>query len=184
MPNGSTETDAWKLIAVPACRHRADANQYPQQLPPLQRTHGTDRKQNRLHRRAVQGRGPSRRQAQHHVDRAAARSQGQSRRQTVAHLKLGPLPKHNTVRVPLVLSEPFKEELDAYAIEHSKQHGEPVPETAELIIHILETFLRFDPGWRSHRKQRGKSKSVNGKPARSAPQTSTTDCATPDRLCY
>src|SRR5262249_49719848 len=96
-------------------------------------------------------------------------------RETVADLKLGPLPKHNTVRVPLVLSEPFKEELDAYAIEHSKQHGEPVPETAELIIHILETFLRPDPGWRSHRKQRGKSKPVNGKPARSAPQTSTTE---------
>jgi len=82
----------------------------------------------------------------------------------VAHLKLGPLPKHNTVRVPLVLSEPFKEELDAYAIEHSRQHGEPVPETAELIIHILETFLRSDPAWRSHRKQRAKRKPVNVEP--------------------
>jgi hypothetical protein len=70
----------------------------------------------------------------------------------VADLKLGPLPKHRTVRIPIVVSEPLKEELDAYAAEHTRVHGEPV-ETPELIPHILETFLRTDRAWCSRRKQ-------------------------------
>jgi hypothetical protein len=92
----------------------------------------------------------------------------------VADLKLGPLPKHSTVKVTIVLPEPFKEELDAYAAEHSRLHGEPV-KTAELIPHILETFLRTDPGWRSHRKQRGQGQARQRKPARPAPRTSITE---------
>jgi hypothetical protein len=51
-----------------------------------------------------------------------------------------------------VLSEPLKEELDAYAAEHGRRNDQPV-ETAELIPHILETFLRTDRAWCSHRKQ-------------------------------
>jgi hypothetical protein len=81
----------------------------------------------------------------------------------VADLKLGPLPKQRTMRVTVVLSEPLKEELDAYAAEHSRQYDQPV-ETAELIPHMLETFLRTDRAWCSHRKQRGKRKLVNGAP--------------------
>jgi hypothetical protein len=73
-----------------------------------------------------------------------------------------------------VLSEPLKEELDAYADEHSRLYGQPV-ETAELIPHILETFLRTDRAWCSHRKQMRMGKPVNGKPARPAPQTSMTE---------
>jgi hypothetical protein len=56
------------------------------------------------------------------------------------------------MRVPIVLAEPLKEELDAYAAEHGRLHGDPI-ETAELIPHILETFLRTDRAWCSHRKQ-------------------------------
>jgi hypothetical protein len=70
----------------------------------------------------------------------------------VVDLKLGPLPKHNTVKVTIALSEPLKDELDAYAAEHSRHYGQPV-ETAELIPHILGTFLRTDRAWCSHRKQ-------------------------------
>jgi hypothetical protein len=73
----------------------------------------------------------------------------------VADLKLGPLPKQRTVRLPVVLSEPLKEELDAYAAEHSRLYDQPV-ETAELIPHILETFLRTDRAWCSLRKQNGR----------------------------
>jgi hypothetical protein len=54
--------------------------------------------------------------------------------------------------MPVVLTEPLKEELDAYAVEHSRRNNQPV-ETAELIPHILETFLRTDRVWCSHRKQ-------------------------------
>jgi hypothetical protein len=50
-----------------------------------------------------------------------------------------------------VLSELLKEELDAYAAEHSRLY-EPV-ETAALIPHMLEAFLRSDRAWCSRRKQ-------------------------------
>jgi hypothetical protein len=69
----------------------------------------------------------------------------------VADLKLGRLPKQGTVRMTIVLSEPLKEELDRYAAEHSRLY-EPV-ETAALIPHMLEAFIRTDRGWRSRRKQ-------------------------------
>jgi hypothetical protein len=71
----------------------------------------------------------------------------------VADLKLGPLPKQSTAKVTIVLSELLKEELDAYAAEHSKLYG-PV-ETKALIPHMLEAFLRADCAWRSRRKQKG-----------------------------
>jgi hypothetical protein len=70
---------------------------------------------------------------------------------TVADLKLGPLPKQSTVKVTIVLPELLKAELDAYAAEHSKLY-EPV-ETAALISHMLEAFLRTDRAWCNHRKQ-------------------------------
>jgi hypothetical protein len=69
----------------------------------------------------------------------------------VADLKLGRLPKQGTVRITIVLPEPLKEELDAYAAEHSRLY-EPV-ETAALIPHMLEVFIRTDRGWRSRRKR-------------------------------
>jgi hypothetical protein len=69
----------------------------------------------------------------------------------VADLKLGPLPKQSTVKVTIVLPELLKEELDAYAAEHSKLY-EPV-ETAALIPHMLEAFLRADRAWCGRRKQ-------------------------------
>jgi hypothetical protein len=72
----------------------------------------------------------------------------------VVDLKLGPLPKQSTVKVAVLLSELLKEELDAYAAEHSRLYDEPV-ETAVLIPHMLEAFLRTDRAWCSHRKQRG-----------------------------
>lgn len=71
----------------------------------------------------------------------------------MADLKLGRLPKQGTVRMTIVLFEPLKEELDRYAAEHSRLY-EPV-ETAALIPHMLEAFIRTDRGWRSRRKQGG-----------------------------
>jgi hypothetical protein len=71
----------------------------------------------------------------------------------VADLKLGPLPKQSTAKVTIELMELLKEELDAYAAEHSKLYG-PV-ETKALIPHMLEAFLRADRAWRTSRKQRG-----------------------------
>jgi hypothetical protein len=56
------------------------------------------------------------------------------------------------VRLSIVLWEPLKEELDAYAVEHGRLY-EPV-ETAALIPHMLQAFLRADRAWCGRRKQR------------------------------
>ena len=86
----------------------------------------------------------------------------------MADLKLGRLPKQGAVRLTIVLSEPLKEELDAYAAEHSKLY-EPV-ETAALIPHMLEAF-RTDRGWRDRRKR---SERVRGGQRRTGPGKNTT----------
>jgi hypothetical protein len=69
----------------------------------------------------------------------------------MADLKLGLLPNQKAVRVTIMLPEPLKEELDAYAAEHSRLY-EPV-ETAALIPHMLQAFLSTDRAWCSRRKQ-------------------------------
>jgi hypothetical protein len=74
----------------------------------------------------------------------------------VTDLKLGPLPKQSTVKVTVLLPELLKEELDAYAAEHGRIYDEPV-ETAVLIPHMLEAYLRADRAWCCRRKQRGQA---------------------------
>jgi hypothetical protein len=69
----------------------------------------------------------------------------------VADLKFGPLPKKSTVKVTIERPEPLKEELDAYAAEHSKLY-EPV-ETKALIPHMQEALRRADRGWRTGREE-------------------------------
>lgn len=77
----------------------------------------------------------------------------------MSNLKLGPLPKLGTVRVTITVPEPLKEELDLYAAEHGRLHGEV--DAATLIPHMLEAFLRSDRGWRSRKAKRaGKAESA------------------------
>lgn len=68
-------------------------------------------------------------------------------------LRLGRLPKVGVARVTIALPERLKEELDLYASEHGRLYG-PV-ETAALIPHMLEAFLRSDRGWRSRKAKAG-----------------------------
>ena len=68
------------------------------------------------------------------------------------------------MRLAIILPELLKEELDAYAAEHSRLY-EPV-ETAALIPHMLQAFLRTDRAWCNHRKQRRKEQN-GGRRARS-----------------
>ncbi len=67
----------------------------------------------------------------------------------MANLKLGPLPRLGIVRMTVPMPEPLKEELDLYAAEYSRQYGEV--DSATLIPHMLEAFLRSDRGWRSRK---------------------------------
>lgn len=76
-------------------------------------------------------------------------------------LKLGRLPKVGTVRMTITLPESVKAELDDYAAEHSRLY-EPV-ETAALIPHMLEAFLRSDRGWHSR-----KAKAARFRPSKGA----------------
>lgn len=71
-------------------------------------------------------------------------------------LKLGRLPKVGLTRLTITLPEPLKEELDQYAAEHGRLY-EPV-DTAALIPHMLEAFIRSDRGWRSRKAKAGRGR--------------------------
>lgn len=57
-------------------------------------------------------------------------------------LKLGPLPKMESVRASVTLSRTLKDALDLYTTDYTEVHGPA--ETADLIPHMLESFLRSD----------------------------------------
>jgi Protein of unknown function (DUF2274) len=61
----------------------------------------------------------------------------------VADLKLGPLPRQSTVRLTIVLLEPLKEELDAYAAEHSRLY---VPVETAACTCCRRSFAPIAPG--------------------------------------
>lgn len=75
----------------------------------------------------------------------------------MVELKLGRLPKPGVVRMTIGLPEPLKEELDRYAAEYSRLY-EPI-DTATLIPHMIEAFIRSDRGYRSRRAQSEPKKS-------------------------
>ena len=62
-------------------------------------------------------------------------------------LRLGPLPKTETVKVTISLTTALKTELDRYAALHARTYGEPV-EAAILIPHMLEAFIARDRGFK------------------------------------
>ncbi|MCZ8546404.1 DUF2274 domain-containing protein [Mesorhizobium qingshengii] len=84
-------------------------------------------------------------------------------------LRLGRLPKVGVVRMTIILPEPLKEELDQYAAEHSRLY-EPV-DTAALIPHMLEVFVRSDRGWRSRKAKAGRARQRGASPATSTTRT-------------
>jgi hypothetical protein len=63
-------------------------------------------------------------------------------------LRLGPLPKTDTVKVTVALTVALKEKLDRYAELHARTWKEPVDATL-LIPHILEQFVGRDKAFRS-----------------------------------
>jgi hypothetical protein len=67
-------------------------------------------------------------------------------------LRLGPLPKTETVKLTIALTAALKEDLDRYAALHSETYGEPV-EAATLIPHMLEAFIGRDRGFRKARSK-------------------------------
>lgn len=58
-------------------------------------------------------------------------------------LRLGPLPKAETVKLTIALTADLKAMLDRYAALHTQTYGEPV-DGATLVPHMLEAFMARD----------------------------------------
>jgi hypothetical protein len=67
-----------------------------------------------------------------------------------AKLRLGPIPKHDVVKLTITLSTQLKADLQRYAQLHAEAWGEPA-DAAMLIPYMLETFIARDRGFRKAR---------------------------------
>lgn len=62
-------------------------------------------------------------------------------------LRLGPIPKTETVKLTIALSTTLKTNLDRYAALHAQVWSQPIT-MAALIPFMLETFIARDRGFR------------------------------------
>ena len=62
-------------------------------------------------------------------------------------LRLGPLPKTETVKLTIAFTVVLKAELERYAALHAQTYGEPV-DAATLIPHMLDAFMARDRGFK------------------------------------
>ncbi len=67
-------------------------------------------------------------------------------------LRLGPLPRTETVKLTIVLTVALKAELDRYAALHAQTYGDAV-DAVGLIPHMLEAFMARDRGFRRPRDE-------------------------------
>lgn len=67
---------------------------------------------------------------------------------SVSKLRLGPLPKTETVKLTIVLTTALKADLERYAALHAQTYGEPV-DAVTLIPHMLELFMMRDRGFKA-----------------------------------
>lgn len=66
---------------------------------------------------------------------------------TTRKLRLGPLPKTETVKVSFACQAGLKTDLDRYAALYAQAYGEAVDAVA-LIPHMLEAFMAGDRGFK------------------------------------
>jgi hypothetical protein len=69
---------------------------------------------------------------------------------STSKLRLGPLPKTETVKLTITLTVTLKADLERYAALHAQTYGEPI-EVATLIPHMLEAFMARDRGFKKSR---------------------------------
>lgn len=81
---------------------------------------------------------------------------------TTNKLRLGPLPKTETIKLTFACPATLKADLERYAELHAQTYGEPV-DAVTLIPHMLEAFIARDRGFR-----RGRGKGVHSSPAQAA----------------
>lgn len=66
---------------------------------------------------------------------------------TPRKLRLGPLPKTESVKLTFTCTASLKVDLDRYAALHAQTYGEAVDAMA-LVPHMLEAFMGRDRGFR------------------------------------
>ena len=66
---------------------------------------------------------------------------------TTRKLRLGPLPRTESVKLTFTCPASLKTELDRYAALHAQTYGEAVDAVA-LIPHMLDAFMGRDRGFR------------------------------------
>lgn len=66
---------------------------------------------------------------------------------TTRKLRLGPLPKTESVKLTFACPATLKADLDRYAAMHAQTYGEAVDATT-LIPHMLEAFMAGDRGFK------------------------------------
>ena len=69
---------------------------------------------------------------------------------TTKKLRLGPLPKTESVKLTFACPASLKADLDRYAALHAQTYGEPV-DAMTLIHHMLEAFMARDRGFRQRK---------------------------------
>ncbi|MBS0403737.1 MAG: DUF2274 domain-containing protein [Proteobacteria bacterium] len=87
---------------------------------------------------------------------------------TTKKLRLGPLPKTESVKLTFACPASLKAELDRYAAAYAQVYGEAV-DAATLIPHMLEAFMAGDRGFR-----RGDAKRKAPAPSARPPSAGTT----------
>ncbi|VFR32045.1 FIG00956188: hypothetical protein [plant metagenome] len=66
---------------------------------------------------------------------------------TTKKLRLGPLPKTESIKLTFACPVSLKADLDRYAALHAQTYGEAVDATT-LIPHMLEAFIAGDRGFK------------------------------------
>lgn len=66
---------------------------------------------------------------------------------TTRKLRLGPLPKAESIKLTFTCPASLKADLDRYATVHAQTYGEAV-DAATLIPHMLEAFMAGDRGFK------------------------------------
>lgn len=69
---------------------------------------------------------------------------------TTKKLRLGPLPKTETVKLTFNCPANLKADLDRYATVHAQAYGEAV-DAVVLIPHMLDAFMARDRGFQRRR---------------------------------
>ncbi|MFI8617235.1 DUF2274 domain-containing protein [Acidovorax sp. NPDC077693] len=66
---------------------------------------------------------------------------------TPRKLRLGPLPRMESIKLTFTCTTSLKADLDRYAVLHAQTYGEAVDAMA-LVPHMLEAFMARDRGFR------------------------------------